>query len=151
MIRRQSVSATADHAEERTSLAARLGIQPGQVVQEIGYDEDVDHELREAIQETSGKELVDEDYDDVADAVVVWFREDDGDLTDALVDATTLIDEGAPLVLLTPKTGRDGYVEPSDINEAAQTAGLSQTKTLSVGKDWTGSRLVTPKAAAKKR
>ncbi|AJE85832.1 MULTISPECIES: DUF3052 domain-containing protein [Streptomyces] len=145
------MSATADHAEERTSLAARLGIQPGQVVQEIGYDEDVDHELREAIQETSGKELVDEDYDDVADAVVVWFREDDGDLTDALVDATTLIDEGAPLVLLTPKTGRDGYVEPSDINEAAQTAGLSQTKTLSVGKDWTGSRLVTPKAAAKKR
>ncbi|CAM5615013.1 hypothetical protein SBADM41S_04649 [Streptomyces badius] len=46
--------------------------------------------------------------------------------------------------LMTPKTGRDGYVEPSDINEAAQTAGLGQTKSISAGKDWTGSRLATP-------
>jgi hypothetical protein len=138
------VSATADHAEERTNPAARLGFQPEQVVQEIGYDDDVDQELREAIEEITGQELVDEEYDDVADAVVLWFREDDGDLTDALVDA---IDDGAPVWLLTPKTGRDGYVEPSDINEAATTAGLSQTKSFNAGKDWTGSRLVTPKAA----
>jgi hypothetical protein len=151
MIRRQTVSATADHAEERTNPAARLGFQPGQVVQEIGYDDDADQELREAIEETIGADLVDEDYEDVADVVVLWFREDDGDLTDALVDAIGLIDEGGQLWLLTPKTGRDGYVEPSDINESAQTAGLSQTKSISVAKDWTGSRLVTPKAAAKKR
>jgi hypothetical protein len=151
MIRRQPVSATADHAEERTSPAGRLGFQPEQVVQEIGYDDDVDQELRESIQEIIGSELVDEEYDDVADAVLLWFREEDGDLTDALVDATTLIDEGSPVWLMTPKTGRDGYVEPSDINEAAQTAGLSQTKSIAAGKDWSGSRLVTPKAAAKKR
>ena len=83
------MSATADHAEERTNPAARLGFQPEQVVQEIGYDDDVDQELREAIEEVIGSELVDEDYDDVADAVVLWFREEDGDLTDALVDATS--------------------------------------------------------------
>ncbi|MCP9212895.1 DUF3052 domain-containing protein [Streptomyces cucumeris] len=141
------MSATADHAEEQTNLAARLGFQPEQVVQEIGYDDDVDQELREAIEESTGQELVDEEYDDVADAVVLWFREDDGDLTDALVDALQMIDDGAPVWLFTPKTGRDGYVEPSDINEAATTAGLSQTKSFSAGKDWTGSRLVTPKAA----
>ncbi|MFD5555316.1 MULTISPECIES: DUF3052 domain-containing protein [unclassified Streptomyces] len=145
------MSATADHAEERTNPAARLGFQPGQVVQEIGYDDDVDQELREAIEETIGSDLVDEEYDDVADVVVLWFREDDGDLTDALVDAIGLIDDGGQVWLLTPKTGRDSYVEPSDINESAQTAGLSQTKSISVAKDWTGSRLVTPKAAAKKR
>ncbi|MEV2249435.1 DUF3052 domain-containing protein [Streptomyces sp. NPDC050147] len=145
------MSATADHAEERTNPAARLGFQPEQVVQEIGYDDDVDQELREAIEGVIGSELVDEDYDDTADAVVLWFREDDGDLTDALVDATQLIEEGGDLWLMTPKTGRDGYVEPSDINEAATTAGLAQTRSISAGKDWTGSRLVTPKAAAKKR
>ncbi len=145
------MSATADHAEERTNPAARLGFQPEQVVQEIGYDDDVDQELREAIEEVIGSELVDEDYDDVADVVLLWFREDDGDLTDALVDATTLIDEGSPVWLLTPKTGRDGYVEASDIAEAATTAGLSQTKSISVGKDWSGSRLATPKAAKSKR
>ncbi|MER0245012.1 DUF3052 domain-containing protein [Streptomyces sp. HSW2009] len=141
------MSATADHAEERTNPAARLGFEPGQVVQEIGYDDDVDQELREGIEELTGTELVDEDYGDVADAVVLWFREDDGDLTDALVDATTMIDDGGSVWLMTPKTGRDGYVEPSDIGESATTAGLSQTKSISAGKDWSGSRLVTPKAA----
>ncbi|MFI7384936.1 DUF3052 domain-containing protein [Streptomyces sp. NPDC049813] len=143
------MSATADHAE--TNLAVRLGFQPSMVVQEIGYDEDVDQELREAIEAATATELVDEDYDDVADAVVLWFREDDGDLTDALVDTTTYIEDGGYILLLTPKTGREGYVEPSEIGEAATTAGLSQTKGISVGKDWTGSRLVTPKTAAKKR
>ncbi|MFD4633858.1 DUF3052 domain-containing protein [Streptomyces sp. NPDC058284] len=143
------MSATADHAE--TNLAVRLGFQPDQVVQEIGYDDDVDQELREAIEEATGTELVDEDYDDVADAVVLWFRDDDGDLTDALVDAIAYMEEGGQILLLTPKTGRDGYVEPSEIGEAATTAGLSQTKSINAGKDWSGTRLVTPKAAAKKR
>ncbi|MFG2137561.1 DUF3052 domain-containing protein [Streptomyces sp. NPDC048650] len=141
------MSATADHAEERTNPAARLGFEPGQVVQEIGFDDDVEQELREGIEAVTGQDIVDEDYDDVADVVLLWFRDDDGDLTDALVDAIGLIDEGGMIWLLTPKTGRDGYVEPSDINEAAQTAGLSQTKSINAGKDWAGSRLVTPKSA----
>ncbi|MCX5396757.1 DUF3052 domain-containing protein [Streptomyces sp. NBC_00102] len=145
------MSATADHAEERTNLAGRLGFEPNQVVQEIGYDDDVELELREGIEATIGGELVDEEYDDVADAVVLWFRDEDGDLTDALVDAIGLIEDGGTVWLMTPKTGRDGYVEPSDVSDAAQTAGLSQTKSISVGKDWTGTRLVTPKAAKTKR
>ncbi|MFK4222394.1 DUF3052 domain-containing protein [Streptomyces sp. CA-135486] len=140
------MSATADHAEERTNPAGRLGFEPGQVVQEIGYDDDVEHELREGIEAVTGQELVDEDYDDVADVVVLWFRDDDGDLTDALVDSIGLLDEGGDIWLLTPKTGRDGYIEPSDINEAAQTAGLSQTKSISAGKDWSGTRLSAPKS-----
>jgi Protein of unknown function (DUF3052). len=145
------VSATADHAEERTNPAARLGFEPGQVVQEIGYDDDVEQELREDIEAVIGQELVDEDYDDVADVVVLWFRDEDGDLTDALVDAIGLIEEGGQIWLMTPKTGRDGYIEPSDINEAAQTAGLSQTRSINAGKDWVGSRLVSPKAGKPKR
>ncbi|WP_165989411.1 DUF3052 domain-containing protein [Streptomyces sp. YIM 98790] len=144
------MSATADHAEERTNPAAKLGFEPGQVVQEIGYDDDAEQELREAIQAVIGQDLVDEDYDDVPDVVLLWFRQDDGDLTDALVDATGLVDEGAPIWLMTPKTGRDGHIEPSDIGEAAKTAGLAQTKTINAGKDWSGSRLVTPKTAGRK-
>ncbi|WP_030761320.1 DUF3052 domain-containing protein [Streptomyces sp. NRRL F-2664] len=141
------MSATADHAE---SLAARLGFQSEQVVQEIGYDDDVDQQFRDLVEELVG-ELVDEDYDDVADAVLLWFREDDGDLTDALVDATELVEDGALILLLTPKTGRDGYVEASDISEAAETAGLSQTRSVSVGKEWAATKLVTPKTAAKSK
>ncbi|WP_329534355.1 DUF3052 domain-containing protein [Streptomyces sp. NBC_01450] len=140
------MSATADHAEERTNPAGRLGFEPGQVVQEIGFDDDVDHELREGIESLIGQDLVDEDYDDVADVVLLWFRDEDGDLTDALVDAIGLLEDGGMIWLLTPKTGRDGYVEPSDISDAVQTAGLSQTKSISVGKEWSGTRLATPKS-----
>ncbi|MFI1012769.1 DUF3052 domain-containing protein [Streptomyces sp. NPDC020965] len=139
------MSATADHAEERTNPATRLGFEPGQVVQEIGFDEDADQDLREGIESVIGQDLVDEEYDDVADVVLLWFRDEDGDLTDALVDAIGLLEDGGVIWLLTPKTGRDGYVEPSDISEAAQTAGLSQTKSISAAKDWSGSRMVAPK------
>lgn len=139
------MSATADHAEERTNPATRLGFEPGQVVQEIGFEDDADQDLREGIESVIGQELVDEEYDDVADVVLLWFRDEDGDLTDALVDAIGLLDEGGRIWLLTPKTGRDGYVEPSDINDAAQTAGLSQTKSISVAKDWVGTKLIAPK------
>lgn len=142
------MSATADHAEERTNPAARLGFQPGQVVQELGYDDDTEQALREGIEAITGTELVDEDYsEEPPDAVVLWFREDDGDLTDALVDATMLVDDGAPIWLMTPKTGREGHVEPSDISEASKTAGLTQTRSINAGKDWSGSRLVTPQTA----
>ncbi|MER8100087.1 DUF3052 domain-containing protein [Kitasatospora sp. NPDC094016] len=130
---------------ERTNPAARLGFQPGQVVQEIGYDEDVDQDLREGIESITGQDLVDEDYEDVADTVLLWFREDDGDLTDALVDAIGLLEEGGMIWLLTPKSGRDGYIEPSDVNEAAQTAGLASTKAISAAADWIGTRLIAPK------
>jgi hypothetical protein len=53
--------------------------------------------------------------------------------------------------LLTPKAGRPGHVEPSEIAEAAPTAGLASTTTQSAGPDWTATRLVAPKAARSKR
>ncbi|TDU67039.1 DUF3052 domain-containing protein [Streptomyces sp. KS 21] len=134
-----------------TNLAIGLGFQPGMVVQEIGYDDDVDQELREAIEQVTGTDLVDGEYDKVADAVVLWFRSADGDLTDALVDAFASMEEVGSILLLTPKSGVDGYVEPSEIGEASTTAGLVQTKAINAGKRWNGSRLITPKGAAKLR
>ena len=64
-----------------------------------------------------------DDFQEVADVVVLWWREDDGDLVDALVDAISGIAAGGVVWVLTPKAGRDGHVEPSDIGEAASTAG----------------------------
>ncbi|GAA1215519.1 DUF3052 domain-containing protein [Kitasatospora nipponensis] len=140
------MSATADPAD-KSNPASRLGFEPGQIVQELGYDEDTDQDLREGVEEITGTELVDEDYDDVADAVVLWHREEDGDLTDALVDAQEYLADGGLIWLLTPKTGRDGHVGAAEINDAAQTAGLSHTSSVSVAKEWAGTRLATPKAA----
>ena len=143
------MSASAEGAGGTAS--GRLGFTAGQVVQELGYDDDVDDDLRAAIEDATGSELVDEDYDDVADAVLLWWRDGDGDLVDALVDALTTLADGGVIWVLTPKAGRDGHVEPSDIGEAAPTAGLSQTSSISAARDWSGTRLVAPKAARKSR
>jgi Protein of unknown function (DUF3052) len=143
------VSATVDQAGGR-GLAERLGIEPDMVVQERGYDEDVDHELRDAIIERCGNDLVDEDADEVVDVVLLWWREDDGDLVDALVDALHPLADNGVIWLLTPKSGRPGHVEPSDISEAAPTAGLSQTSSISAASDWAGARLVTPRSRSKR-
>lgn len=140
------MSATAGQAQDARGLDERLGIKPGYVVQELGYDDDCDEDLRDAIADVNGVELVDEDYDDVVDVVLLWWREDDGDLVDTLVDAVSPLTDGGYIWLLTPKAGREGHVEPSDIREAAPTAGLSQTSSLSAGRDWSGTRLVAPKA-----
>jgi hypothetical protein len=145
------VSATADDADMPIGPAGRLGLKQGQVVQELGYDNDCDQALRRSVVELTGDELVDEDYEDVADAVLLWWREEDGDLVDALMDALTSLADGGVIWLLTPKAGRDGHVEPSDIGEAAPTAGLSQTSSISAARDWSGTRLVTPKVARSKR
>lgn len=121
------------------------------VVMEIGHDDDCDEELREAVAAASGSELVDEDSDEVVDIVLLWWRDGDGDLVDALVDALSPLTDNGVVWLLTPKAGRDGHVEPSEVSEAAPTAGLAQTTTISAGKDWSGARLVAPKAARSKR
>lgn len=129
---------------ERTA-ADKLGISAGMAVQEIGHDDDVDQDLLDMVIARCGQELSPEDSDDVVDAVLLWWREDDGDLVDALMDARTRLDSGGSIWVLTPKAGRENHVEPSDILEAAPTAGLTQTSSISVSKDWSGSRLVSPK------
>lgn len=133
-------------AEEAHARALRMGLELGLTVQEIGYDSDCDDELREAITEVIGGDLVDDDFDDVVDVVVMWWRDEDGDLVDGLVDAIGPLTDHGVVWLLTPKPGRDGHIEAEDIADAAPTAGLQQTSTISAGSQWQGTRLVAPRA-----
>lgn len=132
--------------DEARARASRLGLDTGQTVQEIGYDDDVDEALRTGIEAVIEGELVDEDFDEVVDVVLMWWRDDDGDLVDALVDSLGLLADHGVVWLLTPKPGRDGHVEAEDISDAAPTAGLQQTSTVSAGANWQGTRLVAPRA-----
>lgn len=125
--------------------AARLGFRPDSVIQELGWDDDVDENLRVAIKEATGNEIVGGDYGDVADGVILWWRDDDGDLIDALVDTLQDLDDGGLVWVLTPKIGRGGYVEPADIAEASEVAGLSTTTTSEAGEDWSATKLATRK------
>ncbi|MBP3088036.1 DUF3052 domain-containing protein [Corynebacterium sp. sy017] len=124
----------ADHAR-------RLGFTDGMVVQEIGWDEDCYSELSEAIEDIIGEELLDEDTDEVCDAVLLWWREEDGDLVDGLVDVIRPLAGNGRIWLLTPGAGKPGSLEPGLIAESAQLAGLVQTKAERLGA-WQGSCLV---------
>jgi len=122
-----------------------MGFAKGEIVLEVGYGPDCDDELRTQIKEIVGTDFLENSTNEVVDAVLLWFRQDDGDLVDELMDALTYLTETGPIWVLTPKVGREGHVEPSDIQDAAPTCGLNQTSTLAVAKDWTATRLVARK------
>ncbi|NBU31110.1 MAG: DUF3052 domain-containing protein [Actinobacteria bacterium] len=119
------------------------------VIQELGYDDDCDGELVDAIADAAGTAIVGEDTDEVVDLSVLWWRDEDGDLVDGLVDSLTPLAEQGVVLLLTPKPGRSGHIEPSDIEDAARTAGLQPTSTMSASRNWQGTRLVSPRASRK--
>lgn len=124
-----------------SALAARLGIKDGISVQEVGWDDDCDSSLSEAIEDIIGSELLDEDTDEICDVVLLWWRADDGDLVDGLVDAVRPLADNGVVWLLTPGTGKPNALAPGEIAESAQLAGMVQTKAERLG-DWQGSCLV---------
>ena len=123
-----------------------MGFAAGELILEVGYGPDCDDVLRSEICTATGTQLLEGQTTEVVDAVILWWRDGDGDLVDELMDALTYLTETGPIWVLTPKLGRLGHVESSDIQDAAPIAGLSQTSTVSVAQDWAGTRLVARKA-----
>jgi len=123
-----------------------MGFKEGDLVLEVGRSAGCDESLRKSISAITKTEFVDSDAHEVVDGVVIWWRDGDGDLVDELMDALTYLSETGPIWVLTPKVGRDGHVEPSDIQDAAPTAGLSQTSSFSIATDWSATCLVARKA-----
>lgn len=117
-----------------------LGFRLGQLIQEFGYDDDVDMALRASIVQVTGEQLEDEDYRGSMDGVILWWRADDGDvddLTDLFVDCTGgIADDDAPIWLLVPDQRADLSVPMEDVNDAAGTAGLSVTTTRHLDSGW---------------
>ena len=112
-------SGSVHSAGEGDGPAARLGFKPGMVIQELGWDSDTDDDLRVAIEDAIDADMVDTDYGNVVDAVLLWWRDEDGDLVDGLVDSLTDLVGGGAIWLLTPKVGRPNAVDAADIAEAA--------------------------------
>ncbi len=139
----------ADPGSPGAGATERLGFAAEQVIQEFGYDTDVDDDFRFAVEDRCGAELEDEDFTGASDAVLLWFRDGDGDLVDALVDMVGALDDGGFVVLLTPK-GSSAEVEASEIDEAALTAGLHTGGTFTVGEDWRAHKLVAPRMSTRR-
>lgn len=130
-------------------VATRMGIVSGHLILESGYSSDCDESVRNSIIKISGNEVLSGEINEVVDAVILWWREDDGDLIDELVDGLTYLSESGSFWLVTPKAGRDGHVEPSDIQDAAPIAGLSVTSSFQISSDWTATKLVARKSTKK--
>lgn len=135
---------TAPGSTPVSSIVSALGISPGLAVQELGWDADVDEDLRSALLDELGEDFVYEAIEAV-DVVLLWWRDEDGDLADGIVDALTDLTSRGHIWLLTPRIGRDGYVDPADLPEAALTAGLALANSASVSKHWEAHKLVRPK------
>lgn len=133
-------------ASDPEGLGNKFGLSKGTVVQEIGWDSDVDDDVRVMVEDAIDAELVEEAVEPV-DLVLLWWREGDGDLVDGLVDALPDLTDSGYIWLMTPKVGRDGYVDAADLAEAAVTGGLAQTSTVSVSTDWAATKLVRPKGS----
>jgi len=122
-----------------------LGFASGSVIQEFGYDDDVDEAVRAQIKEETGQELVDEDYRDIVDGAVAWWRDEDGDvddLADLFLDMkANLESDVSPCWVLVPGTRSPGYVTADVIKDAAETAGLMATTSVAVGAAWMGVKL----------
>ena len=127
-------------------MPSRLGLAQGDLVLEVGYDDECDDELRQSLKVITGTDFLSSDIHEVVDAVILWWRDGDGDLVDELMDALAYLSEVGPIWVLTPKAGRDLHVEPSDIQDAAPIAGLSQTSTIALAGDWSATRLVARRA-----
>jgi len=121
--------------------AAVLNISSDDVVQELGWDEDCDSSISEGVEDALGEALLDYDTDEVVDVALLWWRAEDGDLVDGLVDATRNLSDDGRIWLLTPAPGKAGALEPADVAESAQLAGMVQTKSDRFG-DWQGACLV---------
>ena len=123
-------------------MAGRLGFEPGFLILESGYGPDCDQNLRAEIVALTGNEFLQGRAHEVVDAVLLWWRDGGADLVDELVDVLAYLSDSGPIWVLTPKAGRANHVEPSDIQDAAPTAGLSQTSSFAVAPDWSATRLV---------
>jgi hypothetical protein len=116
------------------------------VVEELGWDDDVAEDFRQAVMEDIDSDLVEESTEAV-DAVILWLRDDDGDVVDLLIDSLTDLGPQGFLWVLTPKIGRPGHVAQSDLSEGVLAAGLVLTTTVSASAQWSAHKVVRPKSA----
>ncbi|MEH6381368.1 MAG: DUF3052 family protein, partial [Dietzia cercidiphylli] len=96
--------AAANQQDGADQIAGQLELTKDMLVQEVGWDSDCDESISEAVEDAVGSELLEEDTDEIVDAVLLWWRDGDGDLVDRLMDVVTPLAEEGSVWVLTPKT-----------------------------------------------
>jgi hypothetical protein len=63
-----------------------MGLAKDDLVLEVGLDTDCDSTLRDQLMAITGTKFLEGSTSEVVDAVILWWREGDGDLVDELMD-----------------------------------------------------------------
>ena len=86
-----------------------MGFAKGELILEIGYGADCDDALRADIKNIVATDFLENSTNEVVDAVLLWFREDDGDLVDELMDAMAYLSdqEGGPVQCVVLQNGHE--------------------------------------------
>ena len=137
---------TTGERHETSLSVSEMGFKEEQVIQEFGWDEDVDENLRQAIMDQIDDDLADEDFTGMSDGALIWWRDDDGnavDLSDLRMDAMGNMDEGGRIWVLSPIASDPQAVDPRLIEEAAKTAGMNPTTSEVVSPQWAGTQIVS--------
>lgn len=137
---------TTGERHETSLSVSEMGFKQEQVIQEFGWDEDVDENLRQVIMDQIDDDLADEDFTGMSDGALIWWRDDDGnadDLSDLLMDAMGNMDEGGRIWVLSPIASDPQAVDPRLIEEAAKTAGMNPTTSEVVSPQWAGTQIVS--------
>jgi hypothetical protein len=67
-------------AQAPAATVERLGITQDQLILEVGFDQsDCDQIIRDAITAKTGNKFLDATSQEVVDAVILWWRDGDGD------------------------------------------------------------------------
>ena len=74
-----------------------MGFAQGELILEIGYGPDCDDDLRAEIKKIVATDFHENSTDEVVDAVLLWFRDGDGDLVDEIMDAATYLSDTGPI------------------------------------------------------
>lgn len=126
----------------RAEVAKKIGLDSDAIVQELGWDEDVDESFREAVSELLSSPIEDETYDGIVDATVLWWRASDGDLFDGLLDVLTTLDEDGFVLLCVPKMGSDEHVDAVEVREACEQSGMRVSSPIKFPSEWSMTKLI---------
>jgi len=66
-----------------------MGLKKGDLILEVGRGDDCDFTVRELISKITETEFIEGHTQEVVDAVMIWWRDGDGDLVDELMDSLT--------------------------------------------------------------
>ena len=120
------------------SILNKLGFAPGVSVKEFMWGEDVEGELRDAICECIGSDLLEEGASVGSDMSCIWWRDgnDEESLSDCLLDASAGLRPGQKICVLTPKPGFEGAATPGFVASSASKEGLNASTPVSLNGEW---------------